>query len=493
MITKLSLSVSDLDAPRSSRIDQQNSHSFTCTAMAGPITYSSFPRFARKRRYHLSNVSTMCLQLMKALATLSGIKSYFSRSDKSLASTLDSSSSHSSSDNVIARRHTDACVCHACLSEDHRAGYPSPLQHQYSSESTSPRSSIRSVSGKLRVRLKRSWSSWRSERSDPEPADDSAEAEDITVYGRKPDSAFIAELDALSLSEREIELLRRMEQVCESARAARERRHEEFELENDYIQRRSALSEVDSDVELEPRLRLRGGGDDDDLPFCGGRRRRTTLPPEPLKPDSARPNAAVWWLAGGKRSREGKVPTVGELRVRREVELANRRIVGFWGTVLGTRRVGKVGILQEDGAGGEDKGGDDVVERGEADAASVAAVEDGDGGSVARSKRERGIQVEDPGEAKAKSVASFNDCPGGSEANTAKDAVEDHAEAGAGSAEEGAKDPPEAKAESARNVAENTASEEAEDNTEPGKAEGPKEGDAADISEESKVKPPNGD
>jgi hypothetical protein len=381
----------------------------------------------------------MCHHLMKALGALSSIKSYFSRSDKSLASTLDSSSSHSSRDNVLARRHTNACVCHACLSEAHRAGYPSPLQHQYSSESTSPRSSIRSVSGKLRVRLKRSWSSWRSERSDDaEPAEDSAEAEDTTVYARKPDSAFIAELDALSLSQHELELLRRMELVGESARAARERRHERFELEHDYIQRRSALSEVDSDVEFEPRLRLRGGGGDDDLPFCGGRRRRTTLPPPPSKPDSARPNAAVWWLAGGKRSRGGKVPTVGELRVRREVEVANRRIVGFWGTVLGIRRVGKVGILQKGGAGGGIEGGDGAVE--------------------------------DPGAAKTKSVASADDGPGGSKADSAKDAVEDHAGAGAESAREAAKDPAEAKAESAKSVVEDNVVEEGEGNMEPDRA-----------------------
>lgn len=48
------------------------------------------------------------------------------------------------------------------------------------------------------------------------------------------------------------------------------------------------------------------------------------------------------------------MPTVGELRVRKEVEQANRSIVGFWGTVLGRRRVGTVGLLAEDG--GQDGG-----------------------------------------------------------------------------------------------------------------------------------------
>jgi hypothetical protein len=44
---------------------------------------------------------------------------------------------------------------------------------------------------------------------------------------------------------------------------------------------------------------------------------------------------------------------LGELRVRKEVERENRKIVGFWGTVLGVRRLGRVGILGE----GEGDGG----------------------------------------------------------------------------------------------------------------------------------------
>jgi hypothetical protein len=215
-----------------------------------------------------------------------------------------------------------------------------------------------------------------------------------------------------------------MEQVCESVRAARERRHERFELENDHIKGRSALSEVDSDVEPEPRLRLRGGGDEDEWPFCGKRRHRTTLPcSRTPKPDSARPHAVKWWLAGGRIPREGKVPTVGELRVRREVELANRMIVGFWGTVLGVRRVGKVGILQDDGVGGGDEAKADIT----------------------------------------------------------KDVVEDQTEAEAVSAEEGAKDPPEAKAESAKSVLEDNAREEAEGNAEATRAENAEEREAAEA------------
>jgi hypothetical protein len=170
--------------PRSARIDQQASYSITCTAMAGSIAYSSFPRLARKRRYPFPNVPTMCLQIMKTLAALSGFKGCFSRSDKSLVLTHDNSSSSSqeglrsgpgrvrrsnatisSRHYVIAAGHTSACVCHACLSQVRTTG-PSNTKDQWSSGSTSPRSSIRSVSGKLRIRLKRSWSSWRSEHSD---------------------------------------------------------------------------------------------------------------------------------------------------------------------------------------------------------------------------------------------------------------------------------------------------------------------------------------
>jgi hypothetical protein len=101
-------------------------------------------------------------------------------------------------------------------------------------------------------------------------------------------------------------------------------------------------------------------------------------PPNPRAPkqDSERPNSALWWLAGGKRSRGGQVPTIGELRVRKEVEEANRQIVGFWGTVVGLRRVGRVGLLDGGGNGsggeGEGEGGDRIGEVGER--GSVASV-----------------------------------------------------------------------------------------------------------------------
>lgn len=88
-----------------------------------------------------------------------------------------------------------------------------------------------------------------------------------------------------------------------------------------------------------PALRLRGGG------------LRTTLPSPPLRmrhPDDARVDAITWWFAGGRKSRHGRFPTVGELRVRKEVEQANRAKVGFFGTLLGIRKVGRVTLKDED-------------------------------------------------------------------------------------------------------------------------------------------------
>lgn len=63
-------------------------------------------------------------------------------------------------------------------------------------------------------------------------------------------------------------------------------------------------------------------------------------------------------------SHKGHVPTIGELRLRKEVERANRAMVGFWGTVLGVRRVGTVGILQDGREGGEGSEGGAGVEVG---------------------------------------------------------------------------------------------------------------------------------
>lgn len=84
-------------------------------------------------------------------------------------------------------------------------------------------------------------------------------------------------------------------------------------------------------------------------------------------------------------SHKGKIPTTGELRVRREVEQANRSLVGFWGTVLGLRRVGTVGILPEGDGGADLEGGS--VKSGGGGGETVKPVEAAEGieGSVAGS------------------------------------------------------------------------------------------------------------
>lgn len=296
------------------------------------------------------------------------------------------------------------CPCETCSAERRGAADPSiaavaPTGSQGAPRSSSPASSLRSVSSKLRAGLTRRWSSWRSEHADAEGSV-ASEADTTATVGRQTDSELIAELDALSLSQHERELLRRMQQVCESARAARNRRYRAHdELADDWNLQGGAESDDSSQSDSEPgvRLRLRGGGDDGDLPPCGASRRRTTLPhtPEHPKSDSARPNAAEWWLAGGRRSRKGQVPTVGELRVRKEVEQANRKIVGFWGTVLGIRRVGKVGILQEGGSGAVGEGGS--MEEPDTDAAGPrGGDEPGSRGSVAGLHGgERGVEPEE--------------------------------------------------------------------------------------------------
>ncbi|OQO14760.1 hypothetical protein B0A48_00142 [Cryoendolithus antarcticus] len=91
-------------------------------------------------------------------------------------------------------------------------------------------------------------------------------------------------------------------------------------------------------------VHLHGSGDGE----APNERARTTLPPPKAKivlPDNARPHRLLWWLAGGNVSRSGAAPTIGELRVRKEVELANREMVGYWGAVSGRRRVGRVGLM----------------------------------------------------------------------------------------------------------------------------------------------------
>lgn len=89
-----------------------------------------------------------------------------------------------------------------------------------------------------------------------------------------------------------------------------------------------------------PRLRLRGGGSEDEpsISHTGLPPRSNTILiiPEPTHPaidTASRPPALLWWLAGGR----GRAPSFEELRVRRRVEVANREVVGFLGTLLGVR------------------------------------------------------------------------------------------------------------------------------------------------------------
>ena len=322
--------------------------------MAGSIAYVSFPRFTRTRR---SIMSTVCRQFIEALMTLSGTSSCFPRPGRALQN-------ESSQDPAQARIENAKPHCPATQPADTPATGPltsaRPRYHDLpknhirepqvpkhhpssssSSSSSSPASSLRSIPSTLRGSLSRRISSWRSDHSDPWPIEHTERQAITPEYTGTSTSesdygAFIAELDALALSQHEREVLARMQLVCRSARAARGRRVGRQDWEP---QRWSDARGIGG---VEPGVCLRGGGgDDDDVRAFRTPRRRTTLPVnEPVfpKPDSARPPRALWWFAGG---RKGQVPTVGELRVRKEVERANRKIVGFGGTVLGVRRVGR--------------------------------------------------------------------------------------------------------------------------------------------------------
>jgi len=249
-----------------------------------------------------------------------------------------------------------------------------------------------------------------------------------------------------------------MQLVCQSARAARERRVGRQDWSGG-----DGIS-GDATNDISPGLRLRGGGDD--VRPLRTPRRRTTLPvddPFVPKADSARPPRVLWWLAGGGK---GKVPTVGELRARKEVERANRRIVGFWGTVLGVRRVGRVGILDGAEDGGDDGRCGDGREDGDAGSSrrgeSVGWMAGrpgaGGGGSVASSHREREVEVDQPVEAKAESVADADDNPEHSKAGSLKGSAKDHGSTKSGSVKNTGVEELKARSESAKSVAEDNGS-----------------------------------
>lgn len=143
------------------------------------------------------------------------------------------------------------------------------------------------------------------------------------------------------------------------------------------------------------------------------------------------------------------MPTLGELRVRKEVERANRRIVGFWGTVLGVRRVGRVGIL--DGEGDE---GDAGSSHGSESVGSVMGTSGaGGGGSLVSSHRGREVEVDQPVEAKAESVADADNNPDQPTASSLNCTAEDHGSTKSGDVTADVEEP-KASSESAKRVAE---------------------------------------
>ena len=81
---------------------------------------------------------------------------------------------------------------------------------------------------------------------------------------------------------------------------------------------------------------------------------------KPLE-DDERPPTALWWLAGGRTGGRRKVPTAGELRERREVEEANRDLVGFWRTVADIREVRRLPVAAADATSDEESNDSDAV------------------------------------------------------------------------------------------------------------------------------------
>ncbi|GAB7328532.1 hypothetical protein MBLNU13_g00489t1 [Cladosporium sp. NU13] len=438
-------------------------------------------------------MSTMYRRFLEALMTLSGTSSCFPRPARAPENGCSHDSSQTTTANgkpcietqpainpitkqqLAAKRSQTSSVSE----EDHISNPQTLTRRTSSSSSTSstPASSLRSLPSTLRASLTHRISSWQTNHSDPWPIEDAVEhtkgeaftsANTATTPSESDNEDFIASLDALALSQHEREVLGRMQLVCRSARAARERRL-----------RTKDWNDLNAINGMEPGLYLRGGGsfssDDNVRPFRTPRR-RTTLPvEEPVFPkaDSERPPRGLWWFAGG---RKGMVPTVGELRVRKEVERANRRTVGFWGTVLRVRRVGKVGILGEGGDGGGDDavgdggggGGDDgcgVLENAVASPSQgsktigsiVGAPGAGGGGSLASSHREREIEMDQPVEAKAESVMSVTSADDGA-THAKTDAVDgtakDQRSTKPGSLMDTGLEEPKAGSESAKSVAE---------------------------------------
>ncbi|KAM0722161.1 hypothetical protein Q7P37_001602 [Cladosporium fusiforme] len=333
-------------------------------AMAGSIGYVSFPRFTRRRRFLPSGLVAICFSFTN---TFLGLRKIIDNLQPGRCKPTMPSSPEASGDRLRSwlRRCKSARTEHVDRST--KKCEKSSTQRILSSTddpadcnlvASKPTTSNASSSTSFRTRIARQlWSPNRSKSQGIVPSAGESSNADLSAPLRIPElqyDSLIADLDALSLSEAEWETLKRMEQVCHAATVAQARRRHH----------RPAICSHDSDLRnYNPanfaHLHLRGGGDAEEAipqPFRGPRRRTTlpyTPPAEPLS-DDYRPNAAVWWLAGGQTSQNGRVSTLGELRVRKEVEMANRGIVGFLGTVLGLRRVGRVGILHENDGAGKD-------------------------------------------------------------------------------------------------------------------------------------------
>lgn len=370
--------------------------------MAGSIDYVSFPRFTRRRTYSFSSLSRACLRLTKALLLLSGIthssrtshRDKMPRANSSPQGRLRSWLTHRSHSST-ASSDTKAITQKQAFVGDHTQTSSSKnliadddfVANRHFSKREASIDSLREMKEKVKTSIGRRMSALRRPRSMSEAQyPEISKPLTTTNHAKSADDALLAGLDALSLSQPELEMLRRMEHVCHAARVARERRQNSHNFLAVAPAREHQRPEYRfcNDKRPDFDLRLRGGGgggggdEDTPQPF-GGRRRRTTLPcAEPSAPldDSVRPNAVLWWLAGGKMSHEGRVPTMGELRLRREIEQANRAMVGFWGTVLGLRRVGPIGLMQEGGEGGE---GESDKKNGEATADLVTGDAEGPG------------------------------------------------------------------------------------------------------------------
>lgn len=349
-------------APQSINID--NPYTDT-VAMAGSIDYVSFPRFTPKRRLLPPGILTISLALTRAFVSLRGILSHRQLRGNNCAMSPPTEASPGRLRSWLTSCKRTAVERIDMTSKERKKANTNGINCcrlnvssvDRSSEANKPADCHNLSPTSFRTRVTRQlWPPNRCVLGNSTTATSPLGSIAMTSKVEPTDEALIADLDALCLSTLEHETLKRVEQICHTATVAQERR----------LKTRPMLQSHDPDSNRRnianfTYLHLRGGGDDDGAlppPFRGPSPRTTLpfIPPATPLPDSYRPSAGLWWLAGGKRSRNGRVPTLRELRVRKEVERASRGIVGFWGTVLGLRRVGRVGVFgKENDAGGDDE------------------------------------------------------------------------------------------------------------------------------------------